>query len=148
MQIILLKDIAKLGKKGEIKNVADGYGLNFLIPQKLATLATASRLKQATEEKAREQEKTKKDEARYENLVKKFEGVTLKLKAKVSNGGKLFAGLGAADIAQALSQQKKIEIDKKFIKLPKKIKNIGEYKVDVEFGNNLKSNIKLEIKAE
>ena len=81
-------------------------------------------------------------------MVKKFEGVTLKLKAKVSNGGKLFAGLGAADIAQALSQQKKIEIDKKFIKLPKKIKNIGEYKVDVEFGNNLKSNIKLEIKAE
>ena len=148
MQIILLKDIAKLGKKGEVKNVTDGYGLNFLLPQKLAAMASASKLKQLAEEKAREQEKIKKDEEKYENLIKKFEGVILKLKVKVSNGGKLFAGLGARDIARALNQQKKIEIDEKFIKLPKKIKNIGEYKVGVEFGNNLKSNIKLEIKAE
>lgn len=148
MQIILLKDINKLGKKGEVKNVTDGYGFNFLLPQKLAIMASASKLKQLAEEKAREAEKITRDKEKYEDLVKKFEGVTLELKAKVSNGGKLFAGLGANDIAHALSQQQKIEIDKKFIKLPKKIKNIGEYKVGIEFGNNLKSNIKLEIKAE
>jgi len=148
MQIILLKDISKLGKKGEVKNVTDGYGLNFLLPQKLAAMASASKLKQLAEEKARGQEKIKKDEEKYENLVKKFEAVTLELKAKVSDNGKLFAGLGASDIARALSQQKKIEIDKKFIKLPRKIKNVGEYKVNLEFGSNLKSIIKLKIKAE
>jgi len=142
MKVILLKDVKNLGKKGEVKKVADGYGRNFLIPQKLAVLATAEEINKLNQQKEIENRQAEEELAHFQALAGEIDGLELEITAKTSKEGKLFGALEASQITQALAQRG-FKVDKKQIKLENPIKETGEYEVTIEFPHNLEAKIKV-----
>jgi len=142
MKIILLKDVEKLGKKGEVKNVADGYARNFLIPNKLAALATKSELAKLEKQKKIETEKAEEELKLYQKIASQIDGLEIEILVKVSEEDKLFGAVTTSQIAEKL-KEKNFEIKKEQIKLEEPIKEIGEYEVTVEFPHNLETKIKV-----
>ena len=142
MKVILLKDVEKLGKKGEVKNVADGYARNYLIPNKMAVLATKSELVKAEEQKKIEAEKAEKELKIYQEIANQIDGLELEISAKVVEEDKLFGTVTVSQIAEKL-KEKNFEIKKEQIKLESPIKEIGEYEATVEFPHNLETKIKI-----
>ena len=149
MQIILLKNVDKLGKAGEVKNVSDGYAINFLFPRKLAEVATVERVEKLRNKEIKKLKEKEERKGEWENKLKKMgESGEIILKRKASDGGKLFAGIGAGEIAEELRKQKKAEVEEKFIKLEKHIKKIGEHKVEINFGGGMRTEITVKIMAD
>ncbi len=146
-QIILTQNIEKLGKQGEIKSVSQGYAYNYLLPRNLAIVATNDKLKQLEVSKQKKQHKKRQELTVIEKISQRLSGVRLELTKKASDVGKLFEGVGADEVVNLLKQQKNIDLDKKYIKLDKKIKDIGNHKIDIVLGNK-KTNIDLKIKSE
>ncbi len=118
MKVILKKDVQGLGYKDEIHTVKDGYGRNYLLPQRLAVLATDKAVKALNEELKQRAHKLAKIKAAAEEQAKQFDGVTLSIEAKVSDGQNIYGSVGPAQIVEALAQ-KGIELD------PKKITSKG-----------------------
>lgn len=147
MKVILLKNIEKLGKKGEVKNVADGYARNFLIPNKLAALATKSELAKLEEQKKIETEKAEEELKFYQEIANQIDGLELEIPAKVAEEGKLFGAVTDSQIAEKL-KEKNFEIKKEQIKLESPIKEIGEHEATIEFPHNLEVKIKVIIVEE
>ena len=142
MKVILLKDVEKLGQKGEVKNVADGYARNFLIPNKLAVLATKSELAKLEEKKKIEVEKAEEELKLYQEMASQIDGLEIEIPVKISEEGKLFGAIMASQIAEKL-KEKNFEIKKEQIKLESPIKELGEYEAVVEFPHNLETKIKI-----
>jgi len=147
MKIILLKNVEKLGKKGEVKNVADGYARNFLIPNKLAALATKSELAKLEKQKEIETEKAEEELKLYQKIASQIDGLEIEIPVKINEEGNLFGAITASQIAEKL-KEKNFEIKKEQIKLEEPIKEIGEYEVIVEFPHNLETKIKVIIVEE
>lgn len=147
MKVILLKNVEKLGKKGEVKNVADGYARNFLIPNKLAALATKSELAKLEEQKKIETEKAEEELKFYQEIANQIDGLELEIPAKVAEEGKLFGAVTDSQIAEKL-KEKNFEIKKEQIKLESPIKEIGEHEATIEFPHNLEVKIKVIIVEE
>ena len=132
MKVILLKDVKGLGKAGELVNAKDGYARNFLFPKKLAIEATEANLKKWKEDMAKKKEQ---EQAEYEEalkLKKKIESISVELKSKSGEGGKLFGSITSKDIAEALKKQHKIDIDRKKIEMNNNIKPLGTVNVEVK----------------
>lgn len=127
MKVILLSDVKKLGKKGDIVETAEGYGRNYLIPKNLAKEATAANMNQAIQDKkvAAHRAAQRKDEAVV--LVAQIEKVTVKLQLKIGANGKLFGAVTAKDVAEALMKQTGLEIDRRKIELEQAVKQPGSY---------------------
>ena len=123
MKIILKKDVNGLGYKDEILTVKDGYGRNYLLPQGFAVLATAKAVKQLNEELKQRAHKIAKIKADAEERASKFNGVSLTIKAKVSEGKNIYGSVGAKEIAAALAE-KGLDIDSKLI-VVKAAKTLG-----------------------
>ena len=125
MKVILQQDVRGQGKKGQMVEVSDGYARNFLLPRKLAVLATAENVNtMKQQEKARKaQEAAEKAEA--EALSKKLEGLTVKVAAKAGEGGRLFGAVTAKEISECLSQQHGVNIAKAKLVLDEPIKSCG-----------------------
>jgi large subunit ribosomal protein L9 len=142
-----MKNIDKLGKTGDIKEVADGFARNFLIPNQIAKPATEKA--QAEAQKILE-EKAKKEEERLQ-LIQEFadriDGKEILIKSKAKEG-KLFGAIKAADIIKAIKEDPKIEINENNIKIKEPIKEIGEYSLKVELEHGLEADIKLIIEEE
>ncbi len=130
MKIILKKDVLGLGYKDEVHTVKDGYGRNYLLPQRLAVLATDKALKALNEELKQRAHKLAKIKADAEEQAKKFEGVTLAIEAKVSDGQNIYGSVGAAQIVEALAQ-KGIELDAKKI-TSKSVKVLGQHVATIQ----------------
>ncbi len=131
MKVILLKDVAKIGRKYDIKNVADGYALNMLIPRGLATAATDSAVKKVEILKAND---TTDKKIQAELLLKNLEvikNLTLNLKEKANEKGHLFAGVTREMLAAEIAKATRLLIDPESIALPKPIKETGTFKVGV-----------------
>ena len=148
MKIILLKDDKKIGKKGNIKNVADGYALNYLLPNKIAALATPEKIAWATKQKDKQTQVKQAGEKNISNLIGRLTGKKITITGKISDGGKLFAGVGAKEITAKLKDQFGVEIEERFIALKKHLKDIGEHKVAIDFGAKRKVDLKVIIKNE
>jgi len=134
MKVILLADIAGLGRRFEIKEVADGYGRNFLLRNKKAELATPDALKSAEKKLAEMSAKeTLKLEA-AEKAVASLKGKTVKMKAKANEEGHLFAGLHLKDIAEAVKSQLGVSLDESAYDVPANLKSVGEHKISVKAG--------------
>ena len=132
MKIILLKDIPKLGRRFDIKNVADGYALNMLIPRGLAQAATAQTVKNIEVLKLKDlAEKKIQGELLLKNLDS-IKGLTLALKEKANDKGHLFAGVTKEMLASEIFKLSRLRLDNESIKLDKPIKEIGQHKVTVE----------------
>lgn len=147
MKVIFLKDVPK-GKKGEIKEVADGYARNFLLPQGLALLATPSAMKTA---KALSEEKADREARQREELSKiaqDLEGKELHFKAKAGAKGRLHGAITSANIAEELSKLAGFEVDKKRIELEEPLHNLGSYDVGINLGAGSEAKIKVIIEEE
>lgn len=132
MQVILLQDVNKLGKKGEVVKVNDGYARNFILPKKLGLEATEKNLKDLAIQKAEEE---KRQQEIYEEAValgKELEKQKVTLQIKGGEGGKTFGSITAKEISQGLKDQTGIEIDKKKLVLADAIKTAGTFKVGVK----------------
>ena len=131
MKVILTRDVAKLGKTGEMKNVADGYAQNFLIPQKVAVPASGGAFRAYQHDIASREEKRKREREEAEIAATRIGSTTLTMGVKVGEGGKLYGSINSQDIAEALGRRG-IVVDKHKIELESPIKSLGTYKVAVK----------------
>jgi len=148
MKIVLLKDVANVGRAGEVKEVADGYGRNFLLPKKLALLATPSALKAAEAQLQKAKEKEKLFAAEVTKLAQQLEGLLITFKEKASSEDRLYGSVRDSDIARELSQLTGQDIAKEKIELEEPIRQLGEYEVTVRFSQDLAPKIKVIVTRE
>jgi large subunit ribosomal protein L9 len=137
MKVLLLRDHDKLGKAGDVKNVADGYARNFLIPRGLAVLATAGALKQAETVRHAEEKRRAKLFAEAQAVASQLTGTTLIFRALASESGKLYGSITANDIAEAVQREKGIEVDKRKIELREPLRSLGTHTVSVRLATEL-----------
>lgn len=140
MRVILLKDIKNLGKKFDIKKVANGYARNFLLPKKLAILATEKEIKKIEEQRKAEIKKAEEDLQRTEEIAHRLEGLVIEIPAEAGEDGKLYGGISSQKISETL-KEKGFDINKKKIIIKEPIKEIGEYFVFVNLAHNLEARI-------
>jgi large subunit ribosomal protein L9 len=131
VKVILTADVDKLGKSGEMKDVAEGYARNFLIPRKLAVPAAGGAYRAWQHDIASREEKRKREREEAEVNATRIASTTLTMGVKVGEGGKLYGSITAKDIADALSRRG-IEIDRHKIELPEPLKSLGTYKVAIK----------------
>ena len=131
MKVILTTDVPKLGKSGEMKNVADGYATNFLIPKRLAVPAAGGAYRAWQHDIASREEKRQREREEAEIASNRISSTTLTMGVKVGEGGKLYGSITSKDIADALARRG-IEIDRHKIELEEPLKSLGTYKVAVK----------------
>ncbi len=148
MKVILLADVKSVGKKGQVVDVADGYGQNFLIPRKLASPATAGAVKRRTKEMADQSSKKARELEAAEAIAEKLGSKPLTIKVKVGDGGKLFGSVTSSDIASAVKAEFGESVDKKKIHLPKPIREIGEHQVKARLYKGVQAVLKVKVEAE
>lgn len=129
MKVILISDVDSLGKRGDIKEVSDGYAKNFLFKKKLAVEANKQNMNQLEHENKKKAEKAAQDLADAKELGAKLAKVTIELKAKTGGGEKLFGSVTNKEIADAITAQLGVKVDKRKIEIKDPIKNLGVYTV-------------------
>lgn len=132
MKIILLKDVPKVGRKYDVKDVAEGYALNMLIPRGLAQVATAQAVKGVESLKSRDSAEQKIQGELLLKSLDTIKNLTLNLKEKANEKGHLFAGVTKEMLISEIQKVARLNLDPESIKLPKPIKEVGEHKVAVE----------------
>ncbi len=148
MQVILIKDVNNLGGTNELVTVKNGYGRNYLIPQKYAVEASPSNLKQLEERLKQQAKKEAKLLAEVNSVIAVLVNGALKIGAKTGTSGKIFGSVTSVQIARAIREQKGYEIDRRRISIIDEIKELGNYKAKVDFGNGNETEVELEIVAE
>ncbi len=134
MKVILLKNVNKLGRSGDIKEVNEGYARNFLIPQGLAEIATKHSIRVRKNQVFKKKRLEQKNKNKKQNLFNKIKGKSFEIKAKADEKGTLYAGLDAKNLAQELNLLG-FEINPEEILLKEKIKSLGEYNIDLKILN-------------
>ncbi|CAA6814880.1 MAG: LSU ribosomal protein L9p [uncultured Sulfurovum sp.] len=147
MKVLLIKDVKSLGKKGEIKEVKDGYGQNFLIGKGMAKLATPDVVENWKSEQARMEKELKDTLTRLAKEEKELATKNIVIIKKLAPAG-IQGSVGKDDIAKAIQEQMNIEIDKKIIELKKALKTVGEHKVDIKLGHGIHATVTVEIQGE
>ncbi|MBK7339909.1 MAG: 50S ribosomal protein L9 [Saprospiraceae bacterium] len=148
MEIILLKDIDKVGDKHQIVKVKPGYGRNFLIPQGLALLANSSNKKILAELQKQEDAKENRKLNDYKALAEQLDGVVLRIGAKTGTSGKIFGSVTNVQIANALKDQCNIDVERRKISLPEEVKTVGEYHAQIDFHKQVQTKVKFEVVGE
>lgn len=147
MKVILLTDVSKVGQRYDVKNVADGFAMNKLIPQKLAQIATEGALKKIeTQKKKLEAEREQNLHILIEN-IEKIQSMRPVISAKVNDKGHLFASISKDVIAHKISEDAGLKIDESRIEILKPIKSVGTHKVNVRLGEKTVA-LEIEVKAE
>ncbi len=148
MKVLLIKDVKSLGKVGEIKEVKDGYGQNFLIGKGFALHATPEVItKHEADEKQRKEDEAT-EIARLKTLSESLDKLEIIVKKKLGNNGHLFGSVTKDEIAHALQEQHKIEIDKKHIESKLSIKSVGEHDVSLNLGHGIHAKLHVEVIGE
>lgn len=148
MKVILLQDIKNVGKKDEIINANDGYARNFLFPKKLAIEASKENLIKLQDKKNSQMHKKNLEIEEFKKQAKKIEEVTLQIKVKAGENGKIFGGVSAKEIAQELSKEYKIEVDKKKIDLKETIKTLGVHNVEIKLFEGVVGKLRIDVISE
>ncbi|MBU5428329.1 50S ribosomal protein L9 [Tissierella pigra] len=148
MKVILMKDIKGLGKEGDLVNAKDGYARNFLLPKGDAIEATPANLKKWEEEKAEQAKKKAEEHKEALELKEKIESITVVIKGKSGEGGKLFGSITSKDIADGLKSQHKIDIDRRKIELKDNIKSLGNTQVDVRVYAEVLAKLNVSVKEQ
>lgn len=142
MKVILLSDVKSVGEKGELINASDGYARNFLFPRKLAIEATESNLHIFNNKKEAERKKKLQEVEAAQKIADKLKGKEVKISVKAGENGRLFGSITGKDIAQALSKQHKIDIDKKKI-VTNTIRQTGTYDVEIKIYPEISTKVKV-----
>jgi len=145
MQVILLEDVKKLGKKGEIVEISDGYARNFVLPKKLGVEANSKNRNDLKLQKANADKIAKEQLEAARELAGVLETKEVALKMKSGEGGKAFGSISSKEIAQAAKEQCGLELDKKKIQLPEPIKALGVYEVSVKLHPKVTGSLKVKV---
>jgi len=148
MEIILLKDVEKLGYKHDVVTVKNGYGRNYLIPQGMAVIANATNKDKLEKILADIEAKEAAKIDDYKALAEKLEGQTIKIGVKAGTSGKIFGSVTNLQIANALVDQYEAEIERKKIILDENIKEVGTYDVTLQLHKEVTANMSIELVAE
>ncbi len=145
MQVILTQDVKGQGKKGQLINVSDGYARNFLLPKGLATEATSSNLNILKGKKESLEFKIKTETEEANKIVEQMKDITVEIKAKAGDNGKLFGSVTSKDVADALTAQHHIKLDKKKFVMPDGIKVLGVTEVTVKVYTGINGTLKVNV---
>ena len=145
MKVILTQDVKNLGKKNQLVNVSDGYARNFLFKKNLAVEANAKNLNIMKDRKQSESSKKDRELVEANLLQSRLEGKQVKIEVRAGESGKLFCSITAKDIADAIAEQYKADIDKRKIQLDEPIKNTGDADVVIKIHPEVSINIRLVI---
>ena len=137
MEIILLQDVDKVGKKGELANVSEGYARNFLFPRKMAEMATPGRIIQIRKIMEQKADHVRREAERAEETRDMLSKTVLTIPAPVGSGDRLFGSITTQDIATAIFAARKIRVDKRNVDLEEPIKSVGTYMVKVDVHNSV-----------
>jgi large subunit ribosomal protein L9 len=147
MEVILKEDVAKLGHRGDVVKVAEGYGRNYLLPHKLAIEATQANKAVIEQMKASAVRKSAVEKADSEALAKQLDAVSLSFHRKAGEKDHLFGSVTSSDIADAL-EQKGFNIDRRKIQLNEPLKNIGDFEVPIRLHRDVVSKVKVSVQKE
>jgi large subunit ribosomal protein L9 len=147
MEVILLQDVDKLGNRGQVVKVADGYGRNYLLPRKVALAATPQNRKWLEQQRVRFLKEEAREKAEAEELAKLLEGVSVTVTRKAGEQGTLFGSVTALDIAERLAGQG-YKIDRRKIQLEHPLKVLGEYDVHVKVHREVTATVRVKVEAE
>ena len=145
MVVILLKDVKGTGKAGDVVKVSDGYARNMLIPKGLAKEATQGNVRNLEKQKAIAEEKRAEEKAAAQKKAEELEKITLIVKAKGGENGKLFGSVTSMDLAKALQEQEGITIDKKKIDIPGPIKQAGKSQAVIKLYQDVSAKITVDV---
>ena len=148
MKVLLIKDVKGLGKSGEIKEVKDGYGQNFLIGKGFAKAATNAVINQHNSQEKKKAENEAAELERLKDVKEQLSKLTTNISKKVGENGHLFGSVTKDEIAHAVEDQHKIVIDKKHIVHKLSMKEVGEYEIDLKLGHGLHAMMKINITAQ
>ena len=146
MKVILLKDVKGTSKKGEVKEVSDGYARNFLIKKGVAVEASQTNMKELDE---KEKSKERKALIEYEEAVllgKQMEEINIQIEVKAGEGGRLFGSITSKEIAEQLKKQKNLDIDKRKILMDEPIRTLGSTFVEIKLHQKVTTKIRVDVK--
>jgi large subunit ribosomal protein L9 len=147
MRVLLLKDVKGTGAKGEVKDVKDGYGRNFLVKNGLAKIATDEVLEKFKADQKEKAENEKREIAEANTLKEKLKNLKIVFNRKAGKGGALFGAVTKDDIVKAYSEKFGVEIDKKSIETTHVLKHTGVYTLDLKLGHGIHGSLNIEIEA-
>ena len=145
MKIVLREDIDKVGKRGDIVEVSDGFARNFLIPRNHAIVATRGITAQAASMRAARDRADAKNRQSAEEIARKLVGISLRIEARSGAEGKLFGSVTNMDVIEALKEQSSLEIDRKQIEMHEPIRSVGEHHVPVKLHADVHVSLAVEV---
>jgi large subunit ribosomal protein L9 len=148
MKVIFIKDVKGQGKKGQVKEVSEGYASNFLLPRGLVRPATDGNVKTLENQAAAEQRRKDNEKEEAQQLGKKIDELTLTMKAKAGEGGRLFGAITSKQIAETLASTQSISIDKRKIELGEPIRHLGVFQVSIKLHTEVKATLKVQVTEE
>jgi large subunit ribosomal protein L9 len=147
MEVILKEDVAKLGSRGDVVKVAEGYGRNYLLPRKLAIEASASNKAVIEQMKAAAVRRSAKEKAQAEELAKQFDAVSVNFKRRSGEHDQLFGSVTSGDIAEAL-EKKGFNVDRRKVQLHEPLKTLGEFTVPIKLHKDVTTHLKVVIEKD
>jgi large subunit ribosomal protein L9 len=147
MEVILKEDVAKLGSRGDVVKVAEGYGRNFLLPRKLAIEASAGNKKVIEQMRAAAVRRSAKEKSQAEELSKQFDGLSVTFQRRSGEQEQLFGSVTSSDLAEAL-EKKGFNLDRRKIQLHEPLKSVGEFTVPVRLHKDVTAHLKVVIEKE
>jgi large subunit ribosomal protein L9 len=147
MEVILKEDVPKLGSRGDVVKVAEGFGRNYLLPRRLAIQATSANKKVIEQMKAAALRRSAKEKAQAEELAKQFDGVSVSFTRRAGEHDQLFGSVTSGDIAEALSK-KGFDVDRRKIQLHEPLKTLGEFTVPLKLHRDVTTHLKVMIEKD
>ena len=147
MEVILKEDVAKLGSRGDVVRVAEGYGRNYLLPRRLAIEASSGNKAVIEQMKAASVRRSAKEKAQAEELAKQFEGLSVDFKRRSGENDQLFGSVTSSDIGEAL-EKKGFTIDRRKVQLHEPLRALGEFTVPIKLHKDVTAHLKVVIEKE
>ncbi|NLK08544.1 MAG: 50S ribosomal protein L9 [Firmicutes bacterium] len=148
MKVILQQDVKNLGAQGDVVNVADGYGRNFLIPRGLAVEATKTNLRALRHQRTQDEQREMREQGDAERIKATLDGMELAVQAKSGEGGRLFGSVTSADLAQVIKKETGVELDRRRIELEEPIRSIGSHHLVIRLMPGITAELKVNVEAE
>jgi large subunit ribosomal protein L9 len=148
VKVILIQDVPNLGKVGDVKDVADGYGRNYLVRRGLAKLATPGEIRQAEQHKRTANKRAMRELADAQAMAERLEGMTLTFQARAGEGTKLYGSITSGDIADKIAQELGRDFDRRKIHLDESLRQLGPHQVAIRLTADLGAEITVVIERE
>ncbi len=148
MDVILIKEVEKLGEKHDVVSVKPGYARNFLIPQGLAKIANSANRKTLDHILKREEARELEKLSEYKELIDSLQDKVIRIGAKAGTEGKIFGSVTTLQISQAIKEQLGVEIPRRKISLPEEVKTLGTYQADINFHKDVQGSVTFDVQGE